>query len=78
MRRLRDALSPRQRPALAGLIFSAGRRRDPPEEAETAVIKILKGGAKTKARQKVPTSPALAEFLNELESVRNIHAQNSL
>ena len=36
---------------------------------EAAVINIMNGRAKTKARQKVPISPALAEVLEEFEKV---------
>ena len=43
---------------------------------EAAVIKIMNGRAKTKARQKVPISPALAAVLDELEKVRGLHAPN--
>jgi len=37
---------------------------------ETAIIKLMGGRNKTKARQKVPISPALAEVLDELDSER--------
>ena len=43
---------------------------------EAAVIKIMNGRAKTKARQKVPISPALDVVLDELEKVRSLHAPN--
>jgi integrase len=36
----------------------------------------MNGRAMTKARQKVPISPALAEVLEELEKVRGLHAPN--
>jgi hypothetical protein len=37
---------------------------------EAAIIKIMAGRNKTKARQKVPISPGLAEVLDELDSER--------
>jgi integrase len=43
---------------------------------EASVIKIMNGRVKTKARQKVPISPALAEVLDELDKVRSLHAPN--
>ena len=36
----------------------------------------MNGRAKTKARQKVPISPAFAVVLDELEKVRSLHAPN--
>jgi integrase len=40
------------------------------KRTEAAVIKLMGGKNKTKARQKVPISPALAEVLNELDRER--------
>jgi integrase len=47
---------------------------------ETALIKIMGGRNKTKARQKIPISPALSEVLDELEKERrkltSLHGAN--
>src|SRR5688572_22995816 len=39
-------------------------------KSETAIIKLLDGRNKTKAKQKIPISPALGEVLDELEKER--------
>jgi integrase len=43
------------------------------KKVPAAMIKIMGGRNKTKARQKVPISPALAIVLDELEKVRSLH-----